>query len=88
MQFLYFCLKCFCQDSSFCGNMRIMQIKAYLDLIDNIAIFSSTDASWCANPSTCLNEGICIDQGSNFTCNCSRGFEGRRCEIGKHFVAK
>ena len=43
----------------------------------------STDSSWCENPSTCLNGGICKDLGNNFTCNCSKGFEGTRCEKGK-----
>lgn len=31
----------------------------------------------------CQNGGACVDGWQNYTCDCTPGFEGEFCEIGK-----
>ena len=35
----------------------------------------------------CVNNGTCIDGVNGFTCNCTREFDGDRCEIGWENIA-
>lgn len=42
----------------------------------------ATRINYCEN-SPCLNNGNCINQMYNYTCNCPMLFTGRNCETGK-----
>ena len=45
------------------------------------------DIDDCAsNP--CENNGTCIDLVSNYTCNCTQGYTGKNCSIGKDRLSK
>ena len=45
------------------------------------------DIDDCAsNP--CENNGTCIDLVSNYTCNCTQGYRGKNCSIGKDRLSK
>ena len=45
------------------------------------------DIDDCAsNP--CENNGTCIDLVSNYTCNCTQGYTGKNCNIGKDRLSK
>ena len=45
------------------------------------------DIDDCAsNP--CENNGTCIDLVSNYTCNCTQGYTGKNCGIGKNRLSK
>lgn len=45
------------------------------------------DGNQCKT-SPCLNQGTCKDHMGFYTCNCTSGFTGRSCEIGRLCVLK
>ena len=45
------------------------------------------DIDDCAS-TPCENNGTCIDLVSNYTCNCTQGYRGNNCSIGKDRLSK
>ena len=35
----------------------------------------------------CLNGGNCIDLGNDYTCNCTDGYTGKNCSVGKNSLS-
>ena len=44
-------------------------------------IFYFTDIDDCVN-NTCVNGGSCVDGVNSYSCNCSAGYSGDRCQTG------
>ena len=38
----------------------------------------TTETNNCS-PNPCQNNGTCVDDGVNFSCNCAPGFTGEKC---------
>ena len=49
--------------------------------------FYFADVDDCVNH-TCANGGSCIDGINSYSCNCSVGFTGNRCETGMAVLTK
>ena len=54
-------------------------------LLKSQVLIFFADTNVCSSDS-CMNGGTCElqDDGSNFTCRCTDGFTGLRCESGKN----
>ena len=46
-------------------------------------IFYFTDIDDCVN-NTCINGGSCVDGVNSYSCNCTAGYTGIRCQTGNH----
>ena len=47
--------------------------------------FYITEGDDCAsNP--CMNDGVCKDGPSNYTCICSAEYNGTHCELGNYVI--
>lgn len=46
------------------------------------------DASGNCTENPCQNGGTCVPGADAHSCNCSPGFKGRRCELGKSGAAQ
>ena len=44
--------------------------------------FLHSDTDDCAS-SPCMNDGICIDQLADYSCECKDAWTGKNCENGK-----
>ena len=51
----------------------------------SLFLLRSPDINYCTN-SICLNGGTCSDGVKTFTCGCSAGFTGDKCETSKLVV--
>ena len=49
--------------------------------------FNFADIDECVNH-TCANSGSCIDGVNKYSCNCSVGYTGNRCETGMAVLTK
>ena len=47
--------------------------------------FHFADIDDCVN-NTCANGGSCIDGVNSYSCNCSVGYTGNRCETGMLYM--
>lgn len=59
--------------------------KISLHFTESYFLFNTTDRDPCHN-NPCLHDGVCIADGENYRCECSRGWAGQSCE-GKHILA-
>ena len=47
-----------------------------------VPVRCETDVNECNNGTACMNNGVCTNNNSNFTCDCTgTGFVGDICEI-------
>jgi hypothetical protein len=54
------------------------QCVTYRTLLNSCDIFLASDA---CRPNPCQNNGFCIANGFSFTCSCTNGLSGQRCEL-------
>jgi EGF-like domain len=61
--------------------------RFYFFGIETFSAWCPTDVDECQS-SPCLNGATCVDLVNGFQCRCADGWQGERCDQGKHFLEK
>ena len=71
-------------------NFRYFRLNHFTKVVSPHLVYiflMLADIDDCAsNP--CENNRTCIDLVSNYTCNCTQGYTGKNCSIGKDRLSK
>ncbi len=72
------CSNGFYDDQCQTCNRYKFNLNTYLYIWNNNNLYIQIDNNCYIN--NCLNQGICIDNITYFTCNCSNGYSGTLCQ--------
>ena len=49
---------------------------------------SLPDVNECQSIDLCVNNGTCINTNGSYICNCTDGWQGQHCDLGKGSLPK